>query len=641
MSNRFVAQAPVIVPKGATQAEIEELRFPVMPPSAITAGGRIMKQRKLSTARSRADLIASFTADVNYAAPPPPPPADEEKEPEPKKTEGPDLQADTDVTKAIDAAIAAQKKDPDTTDPNDEKVLGLLEEAKAAQAADTEDTAKKSGEPDEPAKPAKEDEQLAVATPAPSTEVEADENLNAPPVVEGGENLGPAFSGVLVIEGQPTGDGRQIAPDALTWRDPPMPLMMLKTETHDPEGFDMNDPAVIAGVILTVTREAGESGTQLVKFGGNFLANEDGMYAADLTEAMGRIGVSADIAVDASVRAITEIDESGLPLAETVTLTEGTIMGGTSCPFPAFQGCYLVLGDGANPVEAKAIPQAAEAPEVPSEPPALVSAGGQLIHLMAYEECSACDEGIEVIVASGAGPSRPPTEWFEDPKFEVGDGRLVEILGRNGKREGKFACPITITADGRLFGHLAPWGVCHAGKPGCVTAPPSAVGYAHFMHGYIMTAEGEKVRVGALTADAPHAALGLSATAAMDHYDNTATTLADVAAGGDGFGIWLAGAVRPDATEDQIRTATSRPPSGDWREIGGQLELVAALCVPVPGFPLAIVAHGKQEALVAYGAQVMDKLKRPEEHTDLLQLATPALTRLVRRDARERIAALA
>lgn len=614
---------------------------------------------------------------------------------------------DAKIMETIDAAIALQEEDPDNaTDPNDIKVLDALKAAKAAQEADEagEPSAPspKAAEKDKvsdgyaasaPAKGDVEDEQSCAnpdcqhlasahedgpdgkntgactmencACPAmeskaksgepselgkedlaaPAAEVPAAPNtdLNPPPEVEPGENLGPAFSGVLVIEGQPTGDGREIAPNALTWRDPPLPLMLLSTETHDPEGFDMNDPAVMAGRIDTITREPGDGETQLVKFSGNFLATDDGMYAAELAEQMGRLGISADIAVQDREITITEVDEFGFPIDGTETLTEGTVMGCTACPFPAFEGCWLVLGDGSDLPEAKAIPQAAESPEVPDAPPAIVANGGQLIHWVSYEECEACDQGIEVITASGAGPSRPPKDWFANPGFELGDERLVEIYGRNGKREDKYACPITVTADGRVFGHIAPWGVCHTGRPGCVTAPPSAANYAHFMRGYVVTAEGEQVHVGALTADAQHAALGLSAVAAMGHYDNTAFTVADVAAGDDEFGIWIAGAIRPDASEGQIRTLMAAATSGDWREIGGQLELVAALAVPVPGFPMAIVADGRQGALVAYGAQVMDKLRATpvvSDPADLLAIAKPALGRLVRRDARERIAAL-
>jgi len=73
---------------------------------------------------------------------------------------------------------------------------------------------------------------------------------NAAPFVPGGENIGPAFTmPVAVIEGQPTGDGRAIALNALTWGNPPYALMGLSTSTHDPMGYDPNDPAVIIGRI--------------------------------------------------------------------------------------------------------------------------------------------------------------------------------------------------------------------------------------------------------------------------------------------------------------------------------------------------------------------------------------------------------
>jgi hypothetical protein len=516
---------------------------------------------------------------------------------------------------------------------------------------ETEGEAEDGGEPEI----GKEDtaatgDAFAVVSPAePPADDAPAPDLNAPLAVEPSEAMGPEFSGVLVIEGQPTGDGREIAPEALTWRDPPLPLMGLKTETHDPGGFDMNDPAVIAGRIDTLIREPGEGGTQLIRFKGFFLPNEDGMYFADLTEAMGRLGVSGDVAIQASEVSIEDVDEMGFPTDMSEVMTEGTIMGGTACPFPAFQGAYIVLGGGTEAAEAKAIPQQAEAPEVPDKPPAAVTAGGQLIHWMTYEECEPCSQGMEVIIASGAGPTRPPKSWFENPNFTEGDGRLVEILDRRGKRAlgGKFACPLTVEENGRIYGHIAPWGICHTGFDGqCILAPRSAVGYAHFKRGqHIVTAEGEKVRVGVLTADAGHASTKLSASAAMSHYDNNAWAAADVNVGDDEHGIWIAGAVRPNATEEQIRALCAASVSGDWREVGGQLELVAALCVNQPGFPLAVVAAGKRESLVAYGGGVMHRLKHPVQVAQpmgdvALRTALGPLLGEARSRARERIAAL-
>lgn len=467
--------------------------------------------------------------------------------------------------------------------------------------------------------PASAEVKMAVAdAPAPPTPPVTSNPpaLNEPPPVPGGENMGAEFCiPVGIIEGQPTGDGRQIAPGALDWRVPPIPLMGLATATHDPEGFDMNDPAVICGRIDSLERVAGESGTQIIMAHGCYLANDDGMYFADLNEQMGRLGISADVAaVDSEITAV-EIDADGWPETE-MTLTKGTIMGFTVCPFPAFEGCYIVLGDGTEKPDAVAIPQQADGPAVPNKPPAAVTAGGQFVHFMTYEECAACDQGFDVMVAAG-GPTRPPNAWFSDPNFTEDDGRLVEILDRRGQRAlgGKYACPITVTAEGRVFGHIAPWNVCHTGVSGqCILAPHSAVDYAHFKRGQsITTAEGDQIRVGVLTADAGHASTrpGVTATAAMAHYDNTALAVADVNIGEDEHGIWVAGAIRPEATENQVRKLTAASISGDWRSMGGRLELVAALAVNQPGFPLAVVAGGQVETLVAAGASMMHAVKHP------------------------------
>ena len=72
----------------------------------------------------------------------------------------------------------------------------------------------------------------------------------------------------------------------------------------------------------------------------------------------------------------------------------------------------------------------------------------------------------------------------------------------------------------------------------------------------------------------------------MAHYDNTGTAAADVCVGEDEHGIWLAGAVRPTATDEQIHMLRASAVSGDWRPLGRGMELVAALAVNRPGFPI-------------------------------------------------------
>lgn len=471
----------------------------------------------------------------------------------------------------------------------------------------------------------------APAPGTPESPPEGSASLNEPPVMPGNDAImGPAFTiPVVIIEGQPTGDGRSIAVGALDWRTPPIPLMLLATKTHDPMGMDMNAPAVMAGRIDSLERTGGEGDTQIITAKGFCLNDENGQYLAGLCEQMGRLGVSADVAVEESSIEVTDVDEIGFPIEMNDELTKGTIMAVTACPTPAFEGAYMVLGDGSE------LPAAI--PQQTDHEPVTASA-----HFMTYADCEPCQEGLEVIVASGA-PTRPPRAWFENPGFAPGDGRMQQILSSDG--EEQWACPLTVTEDGRVFGHIAPWGVCHTGRPGCVTAPPSPSGYALFMRGHLVTAEGEKIRVGTITADTNHAPTsGISSLAAIGHYDNTAFVVAYVAAGEDEYGIWVAGSRRPGASEAQAQKLTANSISGDWRRFGGELDLIAALAVPMPGFPVAVVDHGERQAIVASGARVMHQLKHPggaEAHEYAFAPSTArALERLARDDARARVAAL-
>jgi hypothetical protein len=123
--------------------------------------------------------------------------------------------------------------------------------------------------------------------------------------------------------------------------------------------------------------------------------------------------------------------------------------------------------------------------------------------------------------------------------------------------------------------------------------------------------EGMDIPVGQLTLAGGHASLEASAAEAVRHYDDTASAVADVHAGEDQYGIYVAGALRPGCTPDQIRSLRASAPSGDWRPIRGSLELVAVCQVNVPGFPVARarVASGAVMALVAAGAATLAKMK--------------------------------
>lgn len=421
--------------------------------------------------------------------------------------------------------------------------------------------------------------------------------------------VGPAFTiPVAWLEGVPTGDGRVVNADVLTWRTPPLPLMFLKTSPHDPSGMSPNDPAVLAGRIEEISRDGNKGVAK-----GHLLSTPEGEECATILEQMGRMGVSIDVGsaqttVTPDPTAPPGNDVFDVPLVE--QLTKGEIMGITVCPFAAFAGAYIVLGDGSN------VPEA----EVPAPP-----AGAKLAwREVAAETCVPC-EGANALVASGApstatgGPLAPPRAWFEDPAFGASpadDVRLVETIdSKTGRPSGKFACPLTVTEDGRVFGHIAQWGVCHQSPKflnngQCILAPRSKTGYALFHSGHVLTAEGEVLAVGKLTAEAAHASEDPRMTAEQvdAHYANSAMTVALVAAGEDEHGIWVAGSVHPAASPEQVFTLRANPPSGDWRPFGAGNELRQVLMVNTPGFPVvrARFDQGKITSLVAAGVPMFE-----------------------------------
>ena len=178
-------------------------------------------------------------------------------------------------------------------------------------------------------------------------------------------------------------------------------------------------------------------------------------------------------------------------------------------------------------------------------------------------------------------PVLPPADWFTDPRL---DGPT----------------PMTVTNEGRIFGHLATWGTCHIGySDQCVTPPRSAASYAHFLTGEMLCEDGTRVAVGQITMDTGHAPLHANSARAMAHYDDTGAAIADVCVGEDRYGIWMAGSLRPALEPAKVRAIMAADVSGDWRRIGSALELIAILSVNVPGFPKNRIAIREDEGLVA------------------------------------------
>jgi hypothetical protein len=359
------------------------------------------------------------------------------------------------------------------------------------------------------------------------------------------ESMLPTWESEMAYEGLPTSDGRYLLPGEISNRDLPLSLMC---QTVTDEG---HDGAEICGKITRIWREDRSdlgAGVVAVWAAGEFHDSMMGPEAAKLVEDEVLRGVSVDISpqkrvlIDRETR--DEVEQSEFDFEKYadggyLLGIGGEIMGATLVPFPAFAGANMRIVAAESAVTASAF------------------AGVRLVP--------------RSITASAAGlaPLRPPREWFftEEP-------------------EGK--CPLTVTDDGRVYGHLATWDQCHQGfAQECVLAKPSRTEYALFHVGSIKTKEGEQVPVGRIVVgDGGHASIAYDVQDTNKHYDKTSLVAAFVRATDGKYGIWLSGAVRSDCPSEKVRDLMANPPSGDWRRHNGWLELIAALSVPVPGFPV-------------------------------------------------------
>lgn len=483
-----------------------------------------------------------------------------------------------------------------------------------------------------------------------------------------------AWHGVLVVEGVPTGDGREFGVDALTWAD----QALLRWQKEGSHGGD-HDVTVSVGRIDEVWRD----GNRVMGRGVLDIESVDGFEVARRMKDgfAGGISVDADDIQDADVEFVWSEDPDGHdeddPLTmlfgrpEKVIYHGGRVRAATICDIPAFVEARVQLGvpddaDASVSLAASlsrgvvathetatsdetwdAVATLRRLPNIMSvdlaraacawvDEPVAGRVGKTALGYLHHEVTSdgevgpanltACATGIAalrtgdrdederraiyahlarhlrdadqeppplddrdaVTAAITMNDWRPDQSWFDDPAFSVHTG-------------------ITVTDEGRVYGHAAPWGECHVGyQQECITLPREDA-HPYFMTGEVICADGSRVAVGQITLGTGHAPLSYGASRAAEHYDNTGAVVADVAVGNDRFGLWVAGAVRPSVAASRVHELrASGRLSGDWRRIGGKLRLVGLLAVNVPGFPLpaprARVASGAPLALVAAGA---------------------------------------
>lgn len=395
-----------------------------------------------------------------------------------------------------------------------------------------------------------------------------------------------AWEGVIAREGEQTGDGRLIEVGALRWDELPIPLRVAFKDVGGHDGAEVCGRIEAVerrdngDIYATGTFDLGSAvGTEAYRQVSEKMSNGVSIDTDDVTF---RIMAKADLAAaDDDTEGSPEADEEGrvkvasMSSSDEVTVIESArLRAATLVAVPAFASAR-VYAAGQAP-----------APAEPSE------SGENADSEADFARSEDADPLNRDALIAAAIPTAPPESWFKDPGLTSPTALVIED-------------------DGRVYGHIAAWGTCHIGQIGkCVEPPTSPSNYAYFRTGALQTAEGTSVAVGHLTMDTGHAGPRDSASQAAAHYDNTGYVFADVAAGEDAYGIWVAGSLRPGIPAERVRVARSAPISGDWRTIRGSLELVGALAVNVPGFPVprprGLLASGEVKSLLASGVVAHD-----------------------------------
>jgi len=465
---------------------------------------------------------------------------------------------------------------------------------------------------------------------------------------------------VVVIEGLDTSDGRFLAPGSLSHRALPLSVLAQPASSH---GGDQPGPAQVIGRIDTLTRTPGPQLTSK-RTGqpfpdGTFVWSGEGVIdptspIADLVRNNYLRGVSVDLTgMDFEV-----VGENGFapdpnnPRRQIVT-NAAEIAAITLVPIPAFGDCYCELAgeDGPPaPVTPDQLPEGMVASVTPMWRSAEIGDENMFIGRTKSGAVSAearaeahkkghtlPDESFPINngddldnairdVGRAKDPAaarkhiirqakrlgledRIPDEWKSGSMTAAGALELPPIEWFRDPGLDRPTIPPVVTDDGRVYGHVAAWESRHIGYPNSHVSPPrSRTDYAHFHTAGVRVIgdDGEAVTipVGHIALDTGHAGLDADYRSAAAHYDNTGSLVADVCAGEDEHGIWIAGAVVPGIDEIKLHKLRSCGLSGDWRRIGSGLEMVAAISVPTPGFavPRARVASGQPLALVAAGA---------------------------------------
>lgn len=412
------------------------------------------------------------------------------------------------------------------------------------------------------------------------------------------ENPGKPVEGIIAVEGTPSGDGRMLANGSVEWDDAVLPVPLIW------DRMEGDHSGMTVGAIAEVWRDGSDI------WGRGWLSaseDEETQKAVVRVEELFEEGaVGNSVALD-HVDLELRVKKSAITGSEALDLPEDPN------DLEEDENGYATLG------------------RMMADDALEVTTRGRLRHVAIVDTAALTGEAAskvklrlvkpdedEVIAVAASGSLRivefeTDEAAFEDPGFGVPgqDDRLLF-----DPHNSRWSTPPTVLDDGRVFGHIAPWGICVRGRPDRCITPPGA-DLDGFMRGRAPLAGGR--RTGTIVVAGSHCNVGVGAAEATRHYDKTGRAVADVVVGNDAYGIWFAGRLRPGASDEDIYAFKSSDVSGHW-EVGanGQMTLCGLPAVNVGGFPKGYMTA--EEVAMAASAALADEDCGCEDDENPLQV---------------------
>ncbi len=356
-----------------------------------------------------------------------------------------------------------------------------------------------------------------------------------------------AFTALAWVEGRWTGDGRFVMVEGISWDGIlPMPL----TVNH--AGVE-----TVIGRVDELARTPGASGDERFIMAKGVLDTATALGPDMETLIRSRYVRGVSMELDAVVEGgiDPDTDDADMPAGSGgwVMVTETARVRALSVVTTgAFAEAFIAFDDD--------MPTEATPPKIQGPDP------------VAHDQLPERDDVVILAAASHTFtlPKLAPANWFQEPTDVLIQGSL------------------TVTDEGRVYGLIAPDNVPYSGLQGNFTVPLGNVNYQDWMRGETVVEGGSRVVTGNITMGCGH---GDDQTVdhgvVREHYDNSCSLFAKVAAGECAQGVWLAGALYPGVTAEQIERAMGLQCSGHWLPSlspGYRYDLLAALLVPVPAF---------------------------------------------------------